>query len=141
MTTWRSLLDTNITPEDVMYVILAVLAVSCIRWLWKQNQSRQSTIDLADLITVGGRLNERKVTRFGAWIVSTWGFVYLIVAGKLTEWYFVGYMTAWVANALIGKAIKDPNGEEYPTPKTPTYPPYNVPPPPRPPVYPPDSTI
>jgi hypothetical protein len=26
-------------------------------------------------------------------------------------------MGAWVANALIGKAIKDPNGEETPTPK------------------------
>lgn len=114
MITWQSLLDANITPQDVMYVILAVLAVSCIRWLWKQNDNRQSTIDLADLVTIGGRLNERKVSRFGAWIVSTWGFVYLIVTGKLTEWYFVGYMTAWVANALIGKALRGSDSEEDP---------------------------
>lgn len=123
MTTWQSLFDANITPADVMYIILAVLAISCIRWLWKQNANCNSTVDLADLVTIGGRLNERKVARFGAWIVSTWGFVYLIVTGKLTEWYFVGYMTAWVANALIGKAIKDPIGEETPTPKIPVFPP------------------
>ena len=127
MITWQSLLDATITPQEVMYTILAVLAISCIRWLWKQNDSRQSTIDLADLVTVGGRLNERKVARFGAWIVSTWGFVYLIVCGKLTEWYFVGYMTAWVANALIGKAIKDPNGEEEPSPKPTVIPPNQKP--------------
>lgn len=137
MTTWQSLFDADITPADVMYVILAVLAISCIRWLWKMNQNSQSTIDLADLVTIGGRLNERKVTRFGAWIVSTWGFVYLIVTGKLTEWYFVGYMAAWVANALIGKAIKDPIGEQSPTPKVPAFTSYV---PPRPTVYPPDST-
>ena len=70
-----------------------------------------------DLISVNGRLNERKVSRFGAWIISTWGFMYLILSSQLSEWYFVGYMGAWVANALIGKAIKDPNGEENPTSK------------------------
>ena len=117
MITWQTLLDATITPQEVMYTILAVLAISCIRWLWKQNDSRQSTIDLADLVTVNGRLNERKVARFGAWIVSTWGFVYLIVCGKLTEWYFIGYMTAWVANALIGKMRNDPGENEPPTPK------------------------
>ena len=127
MTTWQSLFDAVVTPQDVMYVILLVLAVSCIRWLWKQNDNCNSTINLADLVTINGRLNERKVSRFGAWIVSTWGFVYLIVTGKLTEWYFVGYMTAWVANALIGKALKDPNGEEEPLAKPPVIPPIQKP--------------
>lgn len=125
MITWQTLLDTTITPQEVMYTILAVLAISCIRWLWKQNDNRESTISLADLVTVGGRLNERKVARFGAWIVSTWGFVYLIVTAKLSEWYFVGYMTAWVANALIGKMRNDPSENEPPTPKV--LPPVKIP--------------
>ena len=115
------ILDSNFTSDDFMSVLLIFLLLvfgySILRWLWKLNRDKNSTIEFVDLITVGGRLNERKVSRFGAWIISTWGFMYLILNGQLSEWYFVGYMGAWVANALIGKAIKDPNGEEFPTPK------------------------
>lgn len=115
------LLDSKFTMDDFMSVflifILCVFIISISRWLWKLNNDKNNTIYFVDLISVNGRLNERKVSRFGAWIISTWGFMYLILTGKLSEWYFVGYMGAWVANALIGKAIKDPNGEENPTPK------------------------
>lgn len=115
------LLDSNFTMDDFMSVFLIFLLFTFIfsisRWLWKLNNDKNNTIYFVDLISVGGRLNERKVSRFGAWIISTWGFMYLILNNQLSEWYFVGYMGAWVANALIGKAIKDPNGEENPTPK------------------------
>lgn len=115
------LIDSNFTMDDFMTTILLfllfVLGYSILHWLYKLNKNPNNTISFVDLISVGGRLNERKVSRFGAWLLSTWGFMYLILNNRLTEWYFVGYMTAWVANALIGKAIKDPNGEESPTPK------------------------
>lgn len=102
---------------DAMFVVLAFAVGVIVYWLYDLNKDPKNTINLIDLISVGGRLNERKLSRFGAWIVSTWGFVYLITQNGLTEWYFIGYMGAWVANALIGKAIKDPNGEETPTVK------------------------
>lgn len=115
------LLDSNFTMDDFMSVflifLLFVFVFSISKWLWKLNNDKNNTIYFVDLISVNGRLNERKVSRFGAWIISTWGFMYLILNNQLSEWYFVGYMGAWVANALIGKAIKDPNGEENPTPK------------------------
>jgi hypothetical protein len=113
----NSWFDGKITPDEILYVILALLFFTCIYALWRLNQDNKSTISIIDLVAINGRLNERKFSRFGAWIVSTWGFVYLIANDKLSEWYFVGYMGAWVANALIGKAIKDPNGEETPTTK------------------------
>jgi hypothetical protein len=115
------LLDKNFTMDDFMSVFLIflffVIAYNIVRWLYKLNKDKNNTIYFVDLITVNGRLNERKVCRFGAWLISTWGFMFLILNNQLSEWYFVGYMGAWVANALIGKAIKDPNGEEFPTPK------------------------
>lgn len=115
------LLDSNFTMDDFISVILIflffVIAYNIVRWLYKLNKDKNNTIYFVDLITVNGRLNERKVCRFGAWLISTWGFMFLILNNQLSEWYFVGYMGAWVANALIGKAIKDPNGEEFPTPK------------------------
>lgn len=103
--------------SDAMYLILAFVVGVLTVWLYTLNKDPKSTINFIDLISINGRLNERKLTRFGAWIVSTWGFVYLITQNDLTEWYFIGYMGAWVANALIGKAIKDPNGEEIPSVK------------------------
>ena len=98
---WTSL----ITSNNMMYIILAIIVLIVAIFLWRLNKDNTSTILLTDLVTDNGRLHERKFSRFGAWVVSTWGFVYLIVDGKLTEWYFLGYMGSWVANALIGKAI------------------------------------
>lgn len=100
------------SATHIMYIaLIVILSVICF-YLYHQNRDKRNHIDLIDLVAVNGRLNERKFSRFGAWIVSTWGFVYLISSNSLSEWYFIGYMGAWVANALIGKAIKDPNNEE-----------------------------
>lgn len=33
--------------------------------------------------------------QFTAMIVSTWGFVAIILKGDLPEWFFVGYMSIW----------------------------------------------
>ena len=59
------------------------------------------------MICTNNRIDEKKFVRFGAWIVSTWGFVYLIVEERFSEWYFAGYMAAWVGNALIDKYISN----------------------------------
>lgn len=108
------MLDHISLMNDIMYIILAIFVIAGILILWRLNRDRNSPIDLIDLIAIDGKLNERKITRFGAWIVSTWGFVYLMIDGKFTEWYFLGYMGAWVANALIGKALKDKDYEDVP---------------------------
>lgn len=92
--------------KEVMYFILGFIFLGGLAFFWKMHANKNSTIDLADLVSSNGKLNERKVARFGSWIVSTWGFVYLIVSNNLTEFYFTGYMGAWVANALLGKMIK-----------------------------------
>jgi hypothetical protein len=81
--------------------------------LIRLNNDKKSKIYLLDLVTTAGILNERKLTRFITWVVSTWGFIYLITSDRLTEWYFIGYMGAWVANALIGKTLVDKDVEEY----------------------------
>lgn len=102
----------SLNSVDVMYIILTIIVLVCTLYLWKLNEDQKSSISLIDLVSINGKLNERKLSRFGAWIVSTWGFIYLIVTDRLDEWYFIGYMGAWVANALIGKYIKDRDGEE-----------------------------
>ena len=100
------------STTHLLYVALIAMLVVIGVYLYRQNEDKRNHVDLIDLVAVNGRLNERKFSRFGAWVVSTWGFIYLISQNTLSEWYFIGYMGAWVANALIGKAIKDPNNEE-----------------------------
>lgn len=87
----------------LMYIILAVVLGFAIYYLRQVDKDKKLSYSLMDLITSDGKIQERKVTRFGAWIVSTWGFVYLIIQDRLDEWYFVGYISVWVANAILGK--------------------------------------
>jgi hypothetical protein len=79
------------------------------------SRNPDDTLNIADLVTVNGRLDEKKFTRFGAWVVSTWAFVYLIVnkPDQFPEWYFVGYMGVWVSNAIFDKYMtaKEMNAE------------------------------
>ena len=94
-----------LTTNESMYIVLGVVIVGCLILFWRIQQDLTNSASVLDLITTGGKLSERKVSRFGAWIVSTWGFVFMIMNDRLTEWYFVGYMGVWVANALISKQI------------------------------------
>lgn len=96
---------TPLLQHSALYVILALVALLIFSWLRRENADSKSPINFTDLIITNGKLNERKVVRMGTWIVSTWGFIFLIINGGLTEWYYIGYMGTWVANALIGSAI------------------------------------
>lgn len=102
----------NMDPDHVMYIILAVIMLGCTIYMYRLNADKRNSIDITDLVTVNGKLNDGKFIRLMTWIVSTWGFIYLIATQGLTEWYFIGYMGGWVANALISKSI--PNKNYYP---------------------------
>ena len=88
--------------------ILAIVVLFLIFILYIWHKDSKSNIDLKDLICVDNKIDEKKFVRFGAWIVSTWGFVYLIVEERFSEWYFAGYMAAWVGNAIFDKYLNRP---------------------------------
>lgn len=93
------------TTANVMKMLLALLVFMVLWTLVQMSRNPDDTFDLKDLVSTDGKLNERKFTRFGAWVISTWGFIYLIVNNPTTfpEWYFMAYMGAWVANAIFDK--------------------------------------
>lgn len=86
-----------------MSLLLTIVTCFLLLLLWVWHRDSRSKIDLTDLICKEGRVDEKKFTRFGAWIVSTWGFVYMILDDQFTEWYFVGYMGIWTGNAILDK--------------------------------------
>lgn len=105
-----------------MVISLIVIVVLSLAFIWNIQRDRENQVDIKDLICSDGRINEAKFMRFTAFVVSTWGFVYLIVDQRFSEWYFAGYMAAWAGNALLHKWLTIKQGTSGPTP----------PPPPRP---------
>jgi hypothetical protein len=105
--------------SDTMYIILGVIVLGLSIALYRAHKDKQSPIALQDLVTTNNKLDEAKLTRFGAFLISSWGFVYLASTNALSEWYFIGYMAGWVANGLISKDLnikreKQGTSEEQP---------------------------
>lgn len=98
---------TEFLSYDFMWVLLGFIFVVMVIWLYNLDKDPHSKISLIDLLATDGKLEERKISRFGAWIISSWGLVYLISINELKEWYFIGYMGAWVANGLIGSYLNN----------------------------------
>ena len=89
---------------------LSLIALLCIALLaallinsWQKSHPE---FDLADLVTgENGKVSLSKFGQVSALIVSTWGFVVLIQQGKLTEFYFIGYMSVWAGYRLVQTAL------------------------------------
>jgi len=75
-------------------------------------QKLHDSFDLRDLIMENGKVSLPKFAQFGAFLVSTWGFVHLVVSDHLTEWYYGSYMVAWcganLANKWLNRTTPDP---------------------------------
>lgn len=94
---------TTMEAATSMNVILAIIAMIAVLIIYNIQRDKDNQIDLKDLICRDGKISETKFMRFTAFVVSTWGFVYLIVDQRFSEWYFTGYMALWAGNALLNK--------------------------------------
>lgn len=101
MLDWNDILQFHIGMGGLLILVSIFLIILLIVW----HKDSKSKVDLKDLICKDNKLDEKKFTRLGAWIVSTWGFAYLIMSNKFTEWYFTGYMAIWVGNAIVDKYL------------------------------------
>ena len=104
---WDSISKMQLGMSGIL--VLVVIFLLTLLYVWHRDS--KSKVDLKDLICKDGIIDEKKFTRFGSWIVSTWGFVYLIVDNRFTEWYFTGYIAVWVGNAIVDKYVNNKNNE------------------------------
>lgn len=97
------LFDKSNTLEMLLFLLIAVIITVMV----KMSRNKDDEFDLKDLVSRDGKLDEKKFTRFGAWVISTWGFIYILVNNPNTfpEWYFVGYMAVWVSNVIMDKWV------------------------------------
>jgi hypothetical protein len=112
---------TLIFPEvsTGMAAILALGLLIIIAIIWNLQRDQDNQVDIKDLICTDGQISEAKFSRFVAFLVSTWGFVYLILDQRFSEWYFAGYMAAWTGNALFNKWLDTKLSDSHETPPRP----------------------
>jgi hypothetical protein len=109
---WLETFLSHFTAESAMALLLFILIFGVVAALIKLHFNQNDRIDLEELILTDDKIDEQKFMRFGAWIISTWGFVYLVVMNNLSEWYFVGYIGVWVSNAIFDKYISNKNKQD-----------------------------
>lgn len=103
---WDKILAGDFAKVPIgMSMVLVVLSVLALMILWNIQRDKDNQVDIKDLICVDGKINETKFARFTAFVVSTWGFIYLVIDERFSEWYFAGYMAAWAGNALVSKYL------------------------------------
>ena len=91
---------------------LALFSVAGVLILYAWHRSSDD-FDLRHLVVDSKtqRVSLMKCGQLFALLVSTWGFVVLVGRDKMTEFYFIGYMTAWSGANLLHKLI-DSKGKE-----------------------------
>ena len=110
----------NMEPHHTMNLVIALVVVVAALIIWNFQRDKNNQVDIKDLICVDGRINSNKFMRFTAFVVSTWGFIYLIVDQRFSEWYFAGYMATWTGSALLSKWIDSKNGSDSNPPPPPS---------------------
>jgi len=99
----------NMQPHQTMNLVIAIVVVIAALIIWNFQRDKNNQVDIKDLICTDWKNNSNKFMRFTAFVVSTWGFIYLIVDQRFSEWYFAGYMATWTGSALLSKWIDSKN--------------------------------
>jgi hypothetical protein len=88
----------------LMAVMLLMLLLIVYRIARHANNDPDNKFSFSEaFLDVNGKTSMREVCVFVALVVSTWGFVAMVVTEGLTEFYFGTYIGAFVLNAIGGK--------------------------------------
>lgn len=94
-------------PEHAfMWFLLLILLFMFLSITWTYHKQKSNNINIMDLVSLDGKLDESKFNRFIAFVISSWGFIWLLTTGQLKEWFFMAYMAAWVGNALFNRYLR-----------------------------------
>jgi len=89
----------SVDYSAVMVLFMIVLLGALI---WNLNKKDNTFFNIEDLlIDEKKKASTTKLAILVALILSSWAFIHLTLNNALTEWYFMGYMGAWVLNKSI----------------------------------------
>ena len=94
------------TKTDLMTLLLISLAFVLGLFAYLATKNTENKFSLADaFIDVTGKTSMARMCVFGAFIISSWALVSMVVADELTEWFLTAYLGAFVLNGVGSKFI------------------------------------
>ena len=90
----------------------ALLLLSVLLWVW--HRSKDTEIDLTDLLVENGRVSRLAFTWLGSFMVMSFGFVYGVLTGKLSDVYAALYATTWAVPIITKMFALKPKPPETP---------------------------
>jgi hypothetical protein len=99
------LIDTIIQIAMGTVLICGTIAIGITLLQMHRDRTKPTLFDVITSTDRRGkvRLDSRKCFEAGAFLASTWAFVFLTAQGKLTETYLTVYMGAWV----VARTMRD----------------------------------
>lgn len=99
----------DIQPWQIALLVALLVLLAILVSLRRAHNDPTSTFDLRDLLMENGRVSKAAAVMMGSFAATTWAFIYLTLAGKLTEGLFGLYAATWIA-PVISRLIKS-NGQ------------------------------
>lgn len=86
---------------DILSALFGVIVAAAVLYLFRLDRDPRNTFKLVQFIsTEGGKADKYSLAYICVLIVSTWAMWYLTVHNRLTEWFFGGYITAFVIGGV-----------------------------------------
>ena len=99
----------------VIFALLGILLLLLIvRTLKRWNADPGNPIAIRDLFMENGKLSKGACVMMGAFIGTTWFFIYYTLAGKMSEGYFGLYLAAWVTPVVTRLIVNAPSAPPPP---------------------------
>jgi hypothetical protein len=97
-------------PHAIFGLVLGLLVLLAGFISYRASHSPKSKFDFSEaFLDESGKTSLSRICTFVALAVSTWAMVALVQMDKLTEWFYVAYLGAFVVNGVAHKFLDKQN--------------------------------
>ena len=104
----------NIEKHDLVAIIFLLVALGVVLTLYVWHRNKESPVDLSDLLMENGKLSKMAFTWLGSFIVMSFGFMYAVIQGKLSDAYAALYAATWAIPIVTKMFAVKPTTPEPP---------------------------
>lgn len=98
--------------ENVGNILAILVLVMAVIGFVRAVASKDNDLSLMDMFLENGKLGSSKMRLNGAWVVTTWAFIYITLSKNLTEWFVAAYLAAFVFDRLNARKDAKPESDK-----------------------------
>jgi hypothetical protein len=100
------------TKLDLMAGLLGVLLLIVYRITLHATRDAGNDFNFSQaFLDTNGKTSMARICLFGAFIISSWAMVAMVVSDELSEWFLTGYLGAFVINGVGSKFMETKNAD------------------------------